>query len=368
MKRIIYILAVVMAMAIALGGVSTSASYTADNLTRGGTCAVLDAGQSPEIGEESMADGVETVADGAETVADGAETVVNGTENSAQGVEENVPADGAGGDTVDKGANSPDASADTAGDGAPVNEAAPADGAGENVTPDVPDENTDKSGDVSQNGGISEENGTNSDADSTIDNAVDGEGENNTAGDADGVESDADGEANEAGDTEPQNPFAMMFDTVKDYATEIFCSLSLVCSLVLAYCYKRGLIPLLTGGLNSLSGVIKSVKESTERGEGETRELAKIVTARLCEAESALDIITASIGDLSARLDALSEDKQEKEQMKVILGAQVDMLYSIFMTSALPQYQKDEVGARIAAMREALGLLPAKGGAAVEGE
>ena len=31
------------------------------------------------------------------------------------------------------------------------------------------------------------------------------------------------------------------------------------------------------------------------------------------------------------------------------------MLYSIFMTSALPQYQKDEVGARIAKMREVIG-------------
>ena len=160
-----------------------------------------------------------------------------------------------------------------------------------------------------------------------------------------------------------------MFEAVKYYATEIFCSLSLACSLILAYCYKRGLIPLLSSGLNSLSGVVKSVKESTERGEGETRELSKIVTARLTEAENALDIITASVTDLGARLDELKEDKDEKAEMKIILGAQVDMLYSIFMTSALPQYQKDEVGARIASMRQALGIAPeAKGGAAVEGE
>ena len=38
----------------------------------------------------------------------------------------------------------------------------------------------------------------------------------------------------------------------------------------------------------------------------------------------------------------------------VCLISQVDMLYAIFMSSALPQYQKDEVGARIKEMREEL--------------
>lgn len=318
-----------MAMAIALGGVSVSASYTADNLTRGGTYATLEATESPEIAEEGVADGEGNVAD-VEAAGGNTEAVTDGEAETGPAAGENNPTAGEENGALDDGENNPTAGEENGALDDGVN------------NPEGTDENTDKSGDVSQNGGISNEAG---------------------------VESDADVEANEAGDTEAANPFAVMFEAVKDYATEIFCSLSLVCSLVLAYCYKRGLIPLLSGGLNSLSGVIKSVKESTERGEGETRELARIITARLSEAESALDIITASIGDLSARLDTLSEDKREKEQMKVILGAQVDMLYSIFMTSALPQYQKDEVGERIAEMRGALGLSsPLKGGAAVEGE
>lgn len=273
MKRTIYILAITLVMAIALGGVSVSADYEADNLTRGGTSPVFEA---------------------ADTTTDTAE---------------NAGADGETAMDVDSTASTPEA-----------------DGAAE-----AGDGTTDGAADF---------------ADGAEDNTTDG-----------------------AADTDAKNPFEVMFEAVKDYATEIFCSLSLACSLILAYCYKRGLIPLLSSGLNSLSGVVKSVKESTERGEGETRELSKIVTARLTEAENALDIITASVTDLGARLDELKEDKNEKAEMKIILGAQVDMLYSIFMTSALPQYQKDEVGARIASMRQALGIAPeAKGGAAVEGE
>ena len=38
--------------------------------------------------------------------------------------------------------------------------------------------------------------------------------------------------------------------------------------------------------------------------------------------------------------------------MKIILSAQIDMLYDIFMTSSLPQYQKDAVSKRIGEMKE----------------
>ena len=37
-----------------------------------------------------------------------------------------------------------------------------------------------------------------------------------------------------------------------------------------------------------------------------------------------------------------------------MVKAQIDMLYDVFMSSALPQYQKDAVGERIAKMKEAL--------------
>ena len=44
----------------------------------------------------------------------------------------------------------------------------------------------------------------------------------------------------------------------------------------------------------------------------------------------------------------------ERESMRTILLGQVDMLYAIFMSSALPQYQKDEIGIKIQEMREEL--------------
>ena len=40
--------------------------------------------------------------------------------------------------------------------------------------------------------------------------------------------------------------------------------------------------------------------------------------------------------------------------MRLVIEGQIDMLYAIFMSSALPQYQKDEIGERIKLMREVL--------------
>ena len=45
---------------------------------------------------------------------------------------------------------------------------------------------------------------------------------------------------------------------------------------------------------------------------------------------------------------------RERETVKLLLEEQINMLYTIFLSSSLPQYQKDEIGVRIQSMREEL--------------
>lgn len=168
-------------------------------------------------------------------------------------------------------------------------------------------------------------------------------GENGTQGPTNATESD-----------KKDNPFATAFSAVKGYATEILAALTFIGSLILAYAYKRGLIPLLKSSISAISGTVAKVKESAERGEGKTDDLALTVTSRLSDAELILDEITETLSTLESTLDGIKSDKDEVARLKVIMSAQVDMLYAIFMSSALPQYQKDEVGRRITEMREAL--------------
>lgn len=172
-------------------------------------------------------------------------------------------------------------------------------------------------------------------------------------GEVNNYNSSANEDANES-DATGKNPFESAFEVVKAYAAEILCALTFVGSLVLAYAYKRGLIPLLTNGISAISGAVSRIKESAERGEGKTDALSKIVFERLTDAESCLDGIGKSLIELEERLDDIKADKNEGKLLRTVMSAQIDMLYSIFMTSQLPQYQKDEVGERIAKMKEAL--------------
>ncbi len=175
------------------------------------------------------------------------------------------------------------------------------------------------------------------------------------------VEADVTGGTNEkdseadAADGET-NPFAAAFETLKSMSTEILCALTFIGSMILAWAYKKGLLPLLRGGLGAISSAVSGIKESAESGENATRELTKAVVERLTEAEEALEKMTEGLDGIGETLDKLKSDEEDRARLKTLIAAQVEMLYDIFMTSSLPQYQKEAVGERIAKMKEALGV------------
>jgi hypothetical protein len=57
---------------------------------------------------------------------------------------------------------------------------------------------------------------------------------------------------------------------------------------------------------------------------------------------------------IEARVGEYGEVAKERATLKLILQNQIDMLYAIFQSSALPQYQKEEIGVKIQRMREEL--------------
>ena len=270
MKRIVYIIAVIMTVLALVGGVAVSADYQGENATR----------------------------------------VASYEENGA-------------GDTLAGGENDPaDAPTDT--ETSQEAESTPAD------STNTAEEDAEKADGAKANGSTEKADGTAKD-----------NGEENV-----------EATANDGGTS---NPFEAFFNTVKEYATEIFCALTFVGSLILAYAYKCGLIPIIKGGIGALSATVSHIKETAERSEEKTGEIGKTVADRLGSAETALGDISEMLSLIAAKLDSLEADGDERRKMRIVMNAEVDMLYSIFMTSALPQYQKDEVGARIAKMREVIG-------------
>lgn len=165
---------------------------------------------------------------------------------------------------------------------------------------------------------------------------------------ADGIHEE---DANEAVE---ENLFATVYSEVSKYAGEILCAMTFAGSLILAVSYKKGLLPLVKGSLISIGNAVGKIKDTADVGIEKSAELnasfdgAKEVLTELADKVDTLDSM------LKQRLEEEDAVNKEKEALKLILRSQIDMLYDIFMTAALPQYQKDAVGERIAAMKGAL--------------
>lgn len=166
----------------------------------------------------------------------------------------------------------------------------------------------------------------------------------------------SDNGATDAPDAE--NVFTAVFNEITEYATEIFCAMTFIGSLILAYAYKKGLLPLVEKALISISGSVSKIKEKTESGALAAEELGEQLSGKLEDTEGLITSLAERVAKMNDEMSAIKVCELERadsaRELAVIVGTQIDMLYDIFMTSTLPQYQKDAVGERVARMKEAL--------------
>jgi hypothetical protein len=152
--------------------------------------------------------------------------------------------------------------------------------------------------------------------------------------------------------------FARVYEELANYASEILCALTLAGSVTLAVAYKKGLIPLLEGSLVAIGNAITKIKESTKESADASTMHSEKTQRLLTEASGAIDTLTRKIEGLAKALDdelkAKSADRGDRERLTAVVNEQIAMLYDIFMSVELPQYQKDAVGERVAKMKEAL--------------
>ena len=70
--------------------------------------------------------------------------------------------------------------------------------------------------------------------------------------------------------------------------------------------------------------------------------------------EKTLEENTKELSRIEWQFESYEELLRERNALKTILEGQMYLLYSIFMSSSLPQYQKDMIGERIEELREEL--------------
>ena len=164
--------------------------------------------------------------------------------------------------------------------------------------------------------------------------------------------------ANEDNGAEDVNFFGKVYDDLSAYAGEILCALTFVGSLTLALAYKKGLLPLIEKSLLTIGSAITKIKDNAKENEDKCTAINKSIDERLTGATEIIRNLSSKVEMLNDRLcesiEDESEARREKRQLRLVVDAQIDMLYDVFMSSALPQYQKDAIGEKIAKMKEAL--------------
>ncbi|MBO5315294.1 MAG: hypothetical protein J6B48_02575 [Clostridia bacterium] len=151
-----------------------------------------------------------------------------------------------------------------------------------------------------------------------------------------------------------ENPFALIYDTTLMYASEILSLMSFIGTLIISYFYRRGLLPSVKGVLGNMSTSVMKLKETSDK-EIESRKVENTkIEKRLDVFDSALKNQSELISSLESRLIAEEDIYKQRERSNLILSSQIEMLYEIFMSSSLPQYQKEAMGEKINKMRKEL--------------
>lgn len=161
----------------------------------------------------------------------------------------------------------------------------------------------------------------------------------------------SDAAADNTGEAADEGFFDSLLSAFEDNLSQILSALAFVGSLIVMLCYKRGLLPLINDGLSALAAGVKSIGEKANELNIDAAATTEQINGRLEDAQKLLLSMETAMTALNARLDTLDGEKNEQKRFRTVLAAEVDMLYEIFTSAALPQYLKDSVGERIAKMK-----------------
>ena len=151
-----------------------------------------------------------------------------------------------------------------------------------------------------------------------------------------------------------QNIFEDIYNLLELNADKIFSILAFVGTIIVSVGYKSGLLPLLRDALSKLKNAIDGVKAEGELNKALTESKMAEISDKIAEIESTLEKGNKELSRIEWQFENYEELMDERESMRLILQGQIDMLYAIFMSSALPDYQKEEIGIRMKQMREEL--------------
>jgi hypothetical protein len=151
-----------------------------------------------------------------------------------------------------------------------------------------------------------------------------------------------------------KNSFEKIYDAAMAHVSEILSLAAFIGSLICAVIYKSGLMPLIEKGLGGIKNAAQKIKEATDRAECDNKASLGYINDKMCELEMAISEMQETIKSATKAMESSVEARAHQARIDGLLSGELDMLYDIFMSSALPEYEKARVGERVAKLKEEL--------------
>lgn len=151
-----------------------------------------------------------------------------------------------------------------------------------------------------------------------------------------------------------KDPMAAAVDALHEHLGEILSALTLIGSLAIAFTYKRGLLPLLSGALGRLGDTSGAAKASAESAAQTAEQIHSTVKSATAETARICGELTDGIHGMTQRIVQMETQLAQSRKADSATVATVELLYDIFMSSSLPNYRKEEVSARLKSIMAAL--------------
>ncbi len=158
------------------------------------------------------------------------------------------------------------------------------------------------------------------------------------------------GEAYTAEESEEENIFKSIFNAFEENSDKLFSSLSFICSIIIIFAYKKGFLPLFKKGLSAIGSTVKAVEAESQKQTTSAEALSEFLSSKMAECENILEKITETIGTLEVRLLKAETESQDRNAIFNAITKEEELLYEIFMSSALPEYEKERVAKKLSDM------------------
>lgn len=140
---------------------------------------------------------------------------------------------------------------------------------------------------------------------------------------------------------------SIIYGFCAEHSGEIFSALSFLGAFILSVLYKKGLLPAVNKSVdllaNSLKAGITEAKKMAEDTDGNLNKFMESIQPTIEKLEG-IPAVVKQMYEKNAQLEEeLKKATTEREILAKALKSESRMFYELFMSSNLPQYQKDKV-------------------------